>query len=255
MLAVPERRSEWRGTAVAAVGAAIAGGGAALIGAFINLIEKHASGGETSRNFATLVPTLAALITTLMVILTAAVAFLRPGRIRPGFEAGEISTGEIERIRSEIASAKAGAPVPFEIEQLAGYYSLTLGQARISFWFSLIFAAIGFLVIVGGAALYSEGGIIAASIKIVSGIVIDAVSALFFVQSRRAQDSMSAFFEKLRNDRQFAEARKICDELSDDIIKDHLKTILVIHYSGLGATPMIDALPSLTKHEMAVHNS
>jgi hypothetical protein len=166
------------------------------------------------------------------------------GRLRGSSGSDRIGDAEIGRIRAEIANAKAGQAIPFEIEQLAGYYSLTLGQARVSFWFSLIFAAIGFLVIVGGAALYTEGGIVAASVKIGSGIVIDAVSALFFVQSRRAQESMSAFFEKLRSDRQFVEARKICEELSEIGIKDHLKTILVLHYSGLDSKPMIDALPS-----------
>jgi hypothetical protein len=63
---------------------------------------------------------------------------------------------------------------------------------------------------------------------------------------------MSAFFEKLRHDREFAEAREICEELSDTAIKNHVKTILVLHYSGLGATPMIDALPSLMKRETEV---
>jgi len=115
----------------------------------------------------------------------------------------------IARIRAEIANTTAGTPIPFEIEQLANYYSLTLGQARVSFWFSLVFASIGFVVIVSAALLYRDGDYVSASIKVVSGLVIDAVSALFFVQSRRAQESMSAFFEKLRSDRQFVEARKI----------------------------------------------
>jgi len=61
-------------------------------------------------------------------------------------------------------------------------------------------------------------------------------------------------FKKSRHDREFAEAREICDELSDPRIKNHVKTILVLHYSGLGANPMIDALPSLIKRETEVHN-
>ena len=225
---------------MAAVTAATAG----AAGALLSIFKRHIPGVSETSQFADLVPVLAALLTTLLVVATGFVTLLRQGRLRESSEPGRIGRAEIERIRQEIIHAKAGEAIPFEIEQLAGYYSLTLGQARISFWFSLIFAAIGFLVIVGGAALYTESGIMAASVKIISGIVIDAVSALFFVQSRRAQESMSAFFEKLRSDRQFVEARKICEELSEVAIKDHLKTILVLHYSGLESKPMIDALPS-----------
>ena len=96
------------------------------------------------------------------------------------------------------------------------------------------------MVIVGAAFLYYEGDAMGASIKIV--LIIDAVVTLFFVQSRRAQEAMGAFFEKLRTDRQFIEARKICDEIKDDAKKDNIKTILVLHYSGLQSTGMLDVL-------------
>lgn len=155
---------------------------------------------------------------------------------------GKVAEKDLERIKIEIAGARAGDPIPFEIEQLANYYSVTLGQAKISFWFSLIFASIGFVVILGAALLYKEGDVMGASIKITSGLVIDAVAALFFVQSRRAQEAMGSFFEKLRTDRQFIEARKICDEISNDTTKDSIKTILVLHYSGLQTTGMLDVL-------------
>lgn len=181
----------------------------------------------------------AALLTVLAAFRSGALKRVRLGALEVE---GGISQAELVRLQSEFAHARDGETIPFEIEQLANYYSLTLGQARVSFWFSLVFAAIGFLVIVGAAVLYTDGGYASASIKITSGLIIDAVAALFFVQSRRAQASTSAFFEKLRNDRQFVEARKICEEISDDNVKDRLKTILVLHYSGLEASPMIAAL-------------
>jgi hypothetical protein len=144
--------------------------------------------------------------------------------------------------------------MPFEIEQLANYYSLTLGQAKISFWFSLIFASGGFLVIIGASILFKEGEYGSASIKILSGIVIDSVAALFFIQSRRAQESMASFFEKLRNDRQFAEARTICNEIVSDDKKDAIKTILALHYSGLDSSPMISILPKMAASEANIPN-
>ena len=83
-----------------------------------------------------------------------------------------------------------------------------------------------------------------AIIKIFAGLIIDAVAALFFVQSRRAQEAMGVFFEKLRTDRQFIEGRRMCEEISNPAIKDKLKTILILHYSGLESKPVIDVLAS-----------
>jgi hypothetical protein len=185
---------------------------------------------------------IAALVTFYSAFRSGALKKIRFGSIE--LEGG-INAAQLARIQAEITQSKDGTPIPFEIEQLANYYSLTLGQARVSFWFSLVFAAIGFLVIVGAAILYKDGDYASATIKITSGLIIDAVSALFFVQSRRAQDSMSAFFEKLRSDRQYVEARKICEEITDEVVKNHLKTILVLHYSGLESSPMIAVLSSI----------
>jgi hypothetical protein len=222
----------------------------------------------------TLVPLAGALFATLSVIVSAILAM--PSLIRrpkdPLGLAGSISNApDVETIRlyGQLASIKnrmfatpassssetRGATkivepdVPFEIEQLAAYYALSLGQAKTSFWFSLVFAAIGFVIIVGSGVLYTQGAIVAASIKLISGLIVDAVSALFFVQSQRAQVSMFTFFEKLRSDRQYAEARKICDELNDNSMRDHLKAILVLQYTGLDAKSMIEALPAQTTPE------
>ena len=46
----------------------------------------------------------------------------------------------------------------------------------------------------------------AAIAQITAGIIMDAVSALFFVQSKSAQTSMGEFFDKLRRDHQQAES-------------------------------------------------
>lgn len=183
----------------------------------------------------------AGVATTIATLLAAFLA-LKQNRTEPGGKGNGLDQREIERIRAEIAAAKPGTPIPFEVEQLASYYSVTLGQARISFWFSLIFAAIGFLVIVAGAAFYGGGDLTGAALKVGSGLIVDAISALFFVQSRRAQESMSAFFEKLRSDRQFVEARTICEDITSRALKDHVKTILVLQYSGLDASKVTAAL-------------
>ena len=188
------------------------------------------------------------IATALVVSLSALYGAFRSGlikNIRVGsFEIEGVDQATLERIRAEISSVRGEAQIPFEIEQLASYCSTTLGQSKISFWFSLVFASIGFLVIVGAAFIYRENDNTGTAIKIFAGLIIDAVAALFFVQSRRAQEAMGVFFEKLRTDRQFIEARRMCEEISSPAIKDKLKTILILHYSGLESKPMIDVLAS-----------
>lgn len=197
---------------------------------------------DNPHNLAELIPVVAALMATAVVMITAIPMLTRQEKTQSSNNVSSTPNREVEAGTSS-PLIDGTSPTPFEVQQLAGYYSQTLSQSRISFWFSLIFAAIGFMIIVGGAALYTDGGLTASAIKISSGIVIDGVSALFFVQSRRSQEAMSTFFEKLRNDRQFVEARAICNEISDNRSKDHLKTILVLHYSGLDAKSVIESLP------------
>jgi hypothetical protein len=104
------------------------------------------------------------------------------------------------------------------------------------------------MVIVGAAFISRENDLSGAAIKILSGVIIDAVAALFFVQSRRAQQAMGAFFEKLRTDRQLIEARKMCEEICDTTTKDKIKTILILHYSGLESRPLVNILAGDKAH-------
>ncbi|MBF0150595.1 MAG: hypothetical protein HQL84_11175 [Magnetococcales bacterium] len=121
----------------------------------------------------------------------------------------------------------------FETEQLARYYSQVLAQSKISFWFSLVFASLGFTVIIMAAFMYKEGSFTSTSIQAFAGVVMDSVSALFFIQSKNAQKSMGEFFDKLRNDRLHLESRKLCDNITNQIGRDGVKMHLALHYAGL----------------------
>lgn len=118
----------------------------------------------------------------------------------------------------------------FEVQQLSRYYAQVLSQSQISFWFSLIFASLGFAMI--AAAVFSAN-MSAMIIQSVAGIIMDAVAALFFVQSKRAQLSMAEFFDKLRRDRDALEARKICDAIENRAARDILKIRLSLHAVGI----------------------
>ena len=124
-----------------------------------------------------------------------------------------------------------GDKVPFETEQLASYYSQVLAQSKVSFWFSLVFASIGFFIIVLAAFLHSQADTGSTVARFIAGGVVDTVAALFFVQSKRAQESMSEFFDKLRRDRNHVEARKLCESLGTPEAKDALRVRLALHYA------------------------
>lgn len=147
----------------------------------------------------------------------------------------EASPKEKDEARAliDVISRPEKEPVPFETEQLAQYYSQVLAQSKISFWFSLIFASMGFMVIVVAGFMYSSTASGATVAQFIAGIVMDAVAALFFVQSKNAQASMGEFFDKLRRDRQQVESRKLCEIISDAKAKDALRIQLALHYAEL----------------------
>ena len=123
--------------------------------------------------------------------------------------------------------------LPFETEQLALYYGQVLSQSKVSFWFSLIFASLGFAVIVAAGFLYTGQNTGATVAQFISGLVMDAVAALFFTQSRNAQKAMGEFFDKLRRDRQHLESRRLCDSIANPLIQDALRMQLALHYAEI----------------------
>lgn len=120
---------------------------------------------------------------------------------------------------------------------LKQYHAQGLSQSKISFWFSLIFATCGFLVIVLAVLnveknqnLFTQPNAI---ISLISGTIIDAVSALFFVQSNKSRELMSTFFEKLRADRKIEESLKLADSITDENLRSKLKMILSLHFAEI----------------------
>ena len=151
----------------------------------------------------------------------------------------EVKGGPIEKIEVvdfiRSVTTSDSEKIPFETEQLANYYSQVLAQSKVSFWFSLVFASIGFFIIVLAAFMHSEADTGSTIARFVAGGVVDAVAALFFVQSKRAQEAMSEFFDKLRRDRNHVEARKLCESLGSGETRDALRVRLALHYAEVSS--------------------
>jgi hypothetical protein len=171
------------------------------------------------------------------IAFTAIVGALKAGvlrKVRLGAFEIEASPKDAQVFRKalELRGTEGAKDIPFEIEQLTNYYSQILGQSKVSFWFSLIFASLGFAIIVVAAFLYTDGSGTATVAQFIAGIIMDAIAGLFFVQSHNAQKSMGEFFDKLRNDRLHMESRKLCDTVQDPAAQDALRVHLSLHYSG-----------------------
>ncbi|ENU5814307.1 hypothetical protein ACE34P_001863 [Vibrio fluvialis] len=162
-------------------------------------------------------------------------------KIRLGSLEFEASDKDYVLFKEGLASReeKSKTEVPFEIEQLANYYSQILSQSKISFWFSLVFASLGFATIVIAAFLYTDSNGTATIAQFIAGLIMDAVSGLFFVQSRNAQKSMGDFFDKLRSDRLHMESRSLSESIESAKARDALRLHLALHYSGVGESDSI----------------
>lgn len=177
-----------------------------------------------------LLAALAALASVLGAFRSGAVKRIRLGNLEL---AG--SDGRNSEIESTIRRSLNKEEIPFEVEQLTNYYSQILAQSKVSFWFSLVFASLGFVAILLAAFLYTDGNQGTTVAQFVAGVIMEAVASLFFVQSRNAQESMGDFFDKLRKDRLHMESRKLCDAIESQFVKDSLKLNLSLHYGGVEA--------------------
>lgn len=151
-------------------------------------------------------------------------------------------------VEGGLGEAKPGAaPVAHELALMRKYHAQGLAQSRLSFLLSLVFAGLGFAVIVFAiVSTDSSKSISAQSLpfaSLVSAVVIEAVSALFFVQSNRAQKVMVEFFDRLRADRKLEEALALADRMPDEKIKARMMLVLGI---GLADRPITDRLMRVT---------
>jgi hypothetical protein len=139
----------------------------------------------------------------------------------------------VEEIRKETEPAALAQGEGREFFLLREYHAQGLGQAKISFRFSMVFATLGFAMIVYAVIADSVGFYHGSSgVPLIAGAIVEAVGGLFFVQSNRAQKQMLQFFDRLRLDRRLEEALKIAETIPDDTLESRLKVMLALELSG-----------------------
>jgi hypothetical protein len=118
---------------------------------------------------------------------------------------------------------------------LREYAAQGLAQSKVSFKFSIFAAMFGFMVIVAGIVFaIVRREFVVAVIPVISGAIVEGVSALFFVQDRLKQEGMVSFFDRLREDRKIEDAVTLLQSVESASIRDRLKTLLSIHFAGIG---------------------
>jgi hypothetical protein len=172
---------------------------------------------------------------------------------------------EASRIRARLMSvaSEGNAKPNQQYALLQEYHSQGLAQSKISFWFSLIFAAIGFTIIIISVLTYtlaSEAAHESVSIidkagkpifAVVAGTIIDAVAALFFVQSNKARQLMTEFFDKLRVDRKLDESLIVLSQIEDKKIGSRVKALLALNFAEVDVSD--DVFRRIVSMEVSTH--
>lgn len=112
------------------------------------------------------------------------------------------------------------------------YHKQRLAQSKWAFRLSFGGSIAGFLVIIITAficLLKSE----ISWIGIISGGIIEAISALFFTLSNKTNEKISEFFDKLTLDSNTTHAMHMTKEISDNKIRDQLLVKLSLHLAGI----------------------
>jgi cytochrome c oxidase subunit IV len=115
----------------------------------------------------------------------------------------------------------------FVLSQLELSYAQTREQAQGWFRFSLIAAAVGFVLIGAGVIAVMFGQITAGIITAISSVVPNAAAALFFVQSKNANERVDVIQTRLTEAREVQTAVEITNTIEDEKSRDKLKAQIV----------------------------
>ena len=124
--------------------------------------------------------------------------------------------------------------IPYETEQMKrDYHKQGLWQSKMAFGLSFGGSIVGFIVIVASVVY----GMVTGNDQwpgIVSGITVEAVSALFYTLSNKANEKISEFFKELTEDSKVKNALELAREIEGtNDTKNQLYVKLALHLSGV----------------------
>ena len=122
-------------------------------------------------------------------------------------------------------------------ELIKNHHRQALLQATVQFWISIFAAFFGFVFIVIVILLSTDSAWYEGLINAIPGIVIEAISVLFFTQSKETRQQSSDFLNRLRQDRQYEKSIAIANEIQDEQLKSKLKAEIALHLCGISKSP------------------
>jgi len=124
-----------------------------------------------------------------------------------------------------------------EIEELINnHHKQAINQAAVQFWFSLFASIIGFAFIIYMIVSSSNAEWFEYILNVFPGVIFEAVSLLFFSQSKETRERASDFLNRLREDRLLTKSIIVADSISDESVKANIKAKIALHMSGIADT-------------------
>ena len=137
------------------------------------------------------------------------------------------------KIAGDIVVNQVVKPQTKLIEDLVnGYHQQALSQARVQFWFSVAAATVGFGYIIYAASDFSADNW-TTILKILPGIVIDAIAVLFFRQAEQTRQRATELYDRLRTDSQAVMAKELLTTIDDTKVRSIAQAQIAMHLSGL----------------------
>lgn len=113
------------------------------------------------------------------------------------------------------------------------HHEQALTQASIQFWTSLVASIIGFIFIIIMIVVANGSHWYEYILKVLPGVIIEAVSYLFFKQSSETRSRATDFLNKLRNDEQISKSIVIADSIDNANLKSIIKAKIALHICGI----------------------
>jgi hypothetical protein len=130
-------------------------------------------------------------------------------------------------VPDDMAFKRVVGSTAFVLDQLELNNRQTREQAQGWFHFSLIAACVGFALFVIGVITVIFGQTTAGLITVISSVILEVVAALFFAQSKAANERVDTIQAKLTEAREVQTAVEIVNTISDPTAQDNLKAEIV----------------------------
>lgn len=114
-------------------------------------------------------------------------------------------------------------------ELIQSHHEEAINQSKIQFWFSLVASVIGFALIIVIIFVYKDLAWYEYIIKMLPGAIIEAVSVLFFSQSKQTRERASDFLNRLRQDRQYTKSIALANTIEDNKLRSFLKAEIALN--------------------------